>query len=547
MFLNIKHLLVCKVALGAALFVGLMGSPLPAGAQTGLSCLVQVMSVRDKATADREAARITEAGAPAFSHEESLPEKGVWHRVYLGPFDGRGEAEAAAEHLKAEGVINDYIIRMGGQEAAPANSSDEAPPIIISPDETPVYQESAAAAEAAPEERPLIIAAAEASASPEAEAGFEGQEELPVYKPAAQPAIIPAKATGPMKINGFVAVVDLSSSMRRLAPCQGYVKEEIVNSLLREMNQRIPSHPYQAALRVFGYKKSWTRNDYTINYYGLAQYSRDQFDLAIGRLIAADSVSPFGWALAAADNELGFIEGPKAVLMFADFEVSADAGSPVNRARTAVRKYGSDLRIYTFYVTRSSPAVKLAQEIAQAGGGRAYDICHLMSDGAAFEAMMMEIFGPADEPPCPDQDDDGVCDDRDLCPNTPAGAPVDSRGCWIAAYSQFFDFDKAEVKSAFLPRLQNAAEIIRNNPQIEKIVIAGHTDNVGSEQYNLNLGRRRAESVRDILVKYGAASDRFEIESYGKSKPIADNDTDEGRSRNRRVEFHVGDTPVAYR
>jgi OOP family OmpA-OmpF porin len=347
-----------------------------------------------------------------------------------------------------------------------------------------------------------------------------------------------------MANQGFVILADLSSSMRRLSPCLGsLVKQEAVNTLLRKINRRIPNQPYQAALRVFGYKQAWTRKDYTALYYGPGLYDRGALETAIGRLFAADSISPFGWALADSENELSVMNGSKAVLMFADFEVTADAGAPADKAKNIRRKFGDSTKVYTFYVTRQSEAPRLAKSIAAAGGGNAYDVCNMLGNEVAFEAMMTEIFGPADVPKCQDSDNDDVCDDRDVCPSTPLGAPVDERGCWIAAYSQFFDFDKSDVKSAFHPRIKYAAELITKNPGIGVITIAGHTDSKGTDAYNFDLGKRRAEAVKELLVKYGAPADRLIVESFGKSNPIAENDTEEGRAKNRRVEFHVGDVP----
>jgi OOP family OmpA-OmpF porin len=347
-----------------------------------------------------------------------------------------------------------------------------------------------------------------------------------------------------MKIQGFVILSDLSSSMRRLSSCVGgLVKQEAVNTLLRKMNHRIPSHPYIAALRVFGYKQAWSRNDYTTLYFGPTTYSRDGLDNSIGRLFAADSISPFGWALAASENELSAMSSPRAILMFADFEETTDSGSPVDKAKNIVRNYGTDTKIYTYYVTRQTNGRELAKNIAKAGNGQSYNVCDLLGDEAAFESMMTEIFGPRDLPPCKDSDSDGVCDDKDVCPSTPVGAPVDERGCWIAAYSQFFDFDKAEVKSSFHPRLKYAAEIMIKNPQINVVTIAGHTDAKGTDDYNMDLGRRRAEAVKELLIKFGAPAEKLVVESFGKTRPIADNDTEEGRAKNRRVEFHVGDVP----
>ncbi|MDR1110227.1 MAG: OmpA family protein [Deltaproteobacteria bacterium] len=410
----------------------------------------------------------------------------------------------------------------------------------------PALAPSAMGASQAPPGVPVMPPAVQPAAqgepalAPSAQAGISASNAAE----AERRSTIPAKPAGSMKIQGFEVLSDLSSSMRRLSPCQGgLVKQEAVNTLLRKMNHRIPSHPYMAALRVFGYKQAWTRRDYTTLYFGPGTYDRGAMEEAVGRLFAADSISPFGFALTSSESELEVMKSPRAVLMFADFEETTDSGAPVDKAKAIRRKYGDDTRIYTFYVTRQTAAERLARDIAKAGGGKDFGVCDMLGSEEAFEAMMTEIFGPADIPPCKDSDNDGVCDESDRCPLTPAGAPVDERGCWIAAYSQFFDFDKAEVKSAFHPRIQFAAELISKNPQIGRVTIAGHTDGKGTDAYNMDLGRRRAEAVRDLLVKFGAPADRLAVESFGKSRPIDTNDTEEGRAKNRRVEFHVGDVP----
>jgi OOP family OmpA-OmpF porin len=373
--------------------------------------------------------------------------------------------------------------------------------------------------------------------APSAQAGLAASQ-------AASQGATSAKPAGQMKIRGFVILSDLSSSMRRITSCPGgLIKQEAVNTLLRKINQRIPSQPYTAALRVFGYKQAWSRNDYTTLYFGPSTYDRVALEGAIGRLFAADSISPFGYALTSSEAELSAMSSPRAILMFADFEETTDSGAPADKAKAIRRKYGQDTRIYTYYITRQAAGVRLASDIAKAGGGKDYNVCDLLGSNESFETMMTEIFGPADIAPCKDRDGDGVCDDRDVCPSTPSGAPVDERGCWIAAYSQFFDFDKAEVKAAFHPRLKYAAELIQKNPQIGVITIAGHTDGKGTEAYNLDLGRKRGEAVKELMVKFGAPADRLVVESFGKSRPIDTNDTEEGRAKNRRVEFHVGDVP----
>ncbi|KXS56193.1 MAG: hypothetical protein AMR96_04025 [Candidatus Adiutrix intracellularis] len=343
---------------------------------------------------------------------------------------------------------------------------------------------------------------------------------------------------------GFDFLVDLSSSMRRMSACQGRIREEAIAHLIRKMNHRIPNLPYNAAMRSFGYKHALTRTDFTALSYGLTTYNRDDFEAAVSRLTAADSVSPFADAIGEADNELQNLGSPKAVLMFSDFEISIGSGNPVRKAEDLRRRYDPSLTIYTFYVTRQLEAERLAKSIAQAGNGKAWEICSLLNNETEFEDMMMTIFGPADTAPCPDSDGDGVCDANDICNNTPRGAPVDERGCWIATYAQFFDFDKDIVKSEFKSRLQHAADLIKNNPSLPRIIIAGHTDNIGRFEYNQELGRRRAQAVLNLLLKYGVSPDRLSLVSFGDQKPVAPNNTEENRARNRRVEFHVGDVSV---
>ena len=137
-----------------------------------------------------------------------------------------------------------------------------------------------------------------------------------------------------------------------------------------------------------------------------------------------------------------------------------------------------------------------------------------------------------------DSDGDGVPDDQDLCPNTPYGAPVDERGCWVVAYASFFDFDKSVVKAKYLPAIQSAAVVLKNHPDLI-VEIEGHTDSVGTDEYNYGLGMRRAKAVKKVLVDSGVSSGRLIVTSKGERQPIADNSSSSGRARNRRVEIHV--------
>lgn len=99
-----------------------------------------------------------------------------------------------------------------------------------------------------------------------------------------------------------------------------------------------------------------------------------------------------------------------------------------------------------------------------------------------------------------------------------------------------FDFASDYLHEAAYPILDQIAVFLKNTPSV-KLTISGFTDNVGSNQYNLGLSERRAQSVLNYFIESGIAKNRFEIKGYGSQNPIASNDTQEGRDKNRRVEI----------
>lgn len=105
-----------------------------------------------------------------------------------------------------------------------------------------------------------------------------------------------------------------------------------------------------------------------------------------------------------------------------------------------------------------------------------------------------------------------------------------------------FDFNKSDIRPDSRPVLDEAAEALRENPNI-RISVEGYTDAIGSDIYNEKLSVRRAEASFRYLVNHGVAPERMEVIGYGKSRPVADNDTEGGRAQNRRVELHVVNQP----
>jgi outer membrane protein OmpA-like peptidoglycan-associated protein len=112
---------------------------------------------------------------------------------------------------------------------------------------------------------------------------------------------------------------------------------------------------------------------------------------------------------------------------------------------------------------------------------------------------------------------------------------LDEKG-HVAIYGILFDVDKASLKPESQKPLQEIVKLMRNYPDL-KLEVQGHTDNQGSADYNRDLSQRRAETVKIYLTTYGTDDSRLEAKGYGLSQPVASNDTEEGRAKNRRVEL----------
>ena len=102
-----------------------------------------------------------------------------------------------------------------------------------------------------------------------------------------------------------------------------------------------------------------------------------------------------------------------------------------------------------------------------------------------------------------------------------------------------FAFNSSDIKAKILSELGKIAAIAKDCPPNVTITVSGHTDNSGTAEANQKLSEQRAQAVVDYLVKAGVPSSKLKAAGFGQEKPIADNDTTEGRAKNRRIEFSV--------
>ncbi len=169
-----------------------------------------------------------------------------------------------------------------------------------------------------------------------------------------------------------------------------------------------------------------------------------------------------------------------------------------------------------------------------------------------------DMDGIDDEDGCPetDADKDTVKDEVDKCPKEPGppNADAEKNGCptltkvtadgMVSLLKPIeFDYGKARIKPVSFPILQEVATLMRARDNI-KIAIQGHTDTVGSHAFNMELSKARARSVMEYLVSQGIDGTRLSSEGFGPDRPVAPNNTEEGRARNRRVDFVIQEEPA---
>lgn len=158
-------------------------------------------------------------------------------------------------------------------------------------------------------------------------------------------------------------------------------------------------------------------------------------------------------------------------------------------------------------------------------------------------AANMPEIAPAAEP---DMDGDGVADVTDQCPLTPG--PTSNNGCPViseevksifdkAMYIEF-EYGKSDIKAESYAILNEVVRVMNENPTFH-LALGGHTDSKGSDEFNMELSVKRAKAAYDYLLSKGISASRLESAGYGETSPIDTNDTEEGRARNRRVEFKV--------
>jgi OmpA-OmpF porin, OOP family len=382
------------------------------------------------------------------------------------------------------------------------------------------------------------------------------------------------------KTNHFIILLDASGSM-------GDTHEEnqkvfLAKEAVRRIHRTIPNIPLEGALRTFGNAESPFAFQSDLLHRFSDEGAERDFEETLNT-VEAGGKSPLGLAITETIADLKPLTGKTAVIIVTDGILADD---PVPPARNLKATYGEAVCIYTVFVGDHGTGRRVMEAVTRTGE------CGFMVDAEAIfppegaAAFVKEVFltdiadrdgdgvpddrdqcpdspagSPVDADGCPpvlskpepepkgvsvqvvrDRDGDGIPDETDECPRTPTGARVDARGCWIIEHIRF-DTNQSKVKPEYRSVLDAVAAILKVNPDF-MVVAQGHTDNVGSAAYNMALSLQRARAVEDYLLKVGVPANRVTTIGYGFTEPIAPNSAPEGRANNRRVNMqplHIQD------
>lgn len=355
--------------------------------------------------------------------------------------------------------------------------------------------------------------------------------------PTVRPVDVQPIAPGPgeeVVVDQSVLIIDSSGSVREEFPNAKALSQSLVSSM--------PNGSYGSGAVQFGGTHRNVFASSELDRAGLSSFASDMDFIGEG--------TPIYRSIEEAGAALSSVEGWTAVTILSDGKFTDVGGRPVSdeRALIAARALASESNTICFHTVQlgSDPeGAERLQRIANLTECGSFRPASTLTTASAIQSFQREVYLAQVEEvvvvEVGDQDGDGVLDDIDQCPNTPRGARVDPRGCWVPE-GVFFETSSAKLDSTATELLRlRGMKILNENPDL-RIRIDGHTDSSGPLAYNMDLSKRRADAVRDFLVQNGISPDRLETQGFGPNEPAVPNTSRENMAQNRRVEF----TPLNY-
>lgn len=351
------------------------------------------------------------------------------------------------------------------------------------------------------------------------------------------------------KADNFIVLFDTSSSMVKNVQDSETSKLYAARNALQQISADIPALNYTSGIYTFTPFKEVK---------ALSPHDKNEFNAAIESLPESlkfngifSGGTPLGYGLKKLGRTLESLSGKTVVYLFSD-GTNTDALDPVREAATLNEKF--DVCFSIISLADNAGGSRTLESIATIN-----DCSHLVQlesldqdisiasnelflaiadpEPSSEEVQEAEAYSP------PDSDNDGINDDLDKCENTPIGYNVDPNGCLISepliSQNTYFGSGTAAISSASISDLSKLGNYLAAHPEATTI-ISGYTDNRGNAQFNMQLSQKRAENIRDFLASnFDVNEDNIKIRWFGESNPIASNETEEGRSKNRCVQIQI--------
>jgi len=330
------------------------------------------------------------------------------------------------------------------------------------------------------------------------------------------------------RVETLLVIFDATETHEELA--FGKKKLDDSKNILTLLNNEIKTLEFTSGLRTIA--------NTTQLIYGLSRHNAKKFQNSIDSVTTAKGKISMSAAINAAKYDLKAASGNIAVIIISDGMSSNNYA--LKSAEILGADYGKRLCLYTICVGNHPQGATYLSQLAKKSSCGFSMSASQLNTPAAMKAFVQSIFFAGSNTLIEmdlqgaDADGDGVPNTDDQCDRTPKGAVVMPNGCWDI-HQIFFDWDKADVKALDVTKLSKAASVFKANSGL-RVEIQGHTDVTGDASYNQQLSEKRAKNVKAILIKKGVSKNQLSTRGFGITQPLAPNDSEENRAKNRRVE-----------
>ena len=311
--------------------------------------------------------------------------------------------------------------------------------------------------------------------------------------------------------DNFIIMYDSSSSMSHAYGATDMMEIAAEKQILKEMFATLPELDWRAG--IYSFTPGWSLS-YFKPLLSMRTYNKNEFSGAVDSLPDDPAgYTPLQGGLVGLGELLGTLSGKTVVFLFTDGQYSTQDGfpSPGKLAKSLAEKYDVCFQVIATGDTKEN--YQAIKDISSVNECSAFvDFSSLPGHPEKLTDVLFRVERIAAEKPV-----------------------VKKEVVGYVAGKVLFDFDKSVIKDASKDVLINVSTYLKENPA-KRVVLAGFTDSTGTDEYNVKLSKRRAESARAYLVdQMGIKPDRITLSWFGESDPVASNDTEAGRAENRRV------------